>query len=107
LSAETLACACAAIDVLREAGLDELYERSSALAFTLARMLSDAGRQVADRDHTTLVSFRSPKPAQELAHLTEHGVILREIPRTGHLRASVGAWNDQSDLDRLMTALLT
>jgi len=34
-------------------------------------------------------------------------VILRNIPGTPWLRASVGAWNDENDLDRLLVALTT
>jgi L-cysteine/cystine lyase len=32
-------------------------------------------------------------------------VIVRNIPGTPWLRASVGAWNDEDDLDRLLAAL--
>jgi selenocysteine lyase/cysteine desulfurase len=29
-------------------------------------------------------------------------VLIRNLPGTPYLRASVGAWNDESDLDRLL-----
>jgi L-cysteine/cystine lyase len=32
-------------------------------------------------------------------------VLIRELPGRGLLRASVGAWNDESDLDRLLAVL--
>ena len=32
------------------------------------------------------------------------GVILRDLPGTSYLRASVGAWNDETDLERLLEA---
>jgi selenocysteine lyase/cysteine desulfurase len=32
-------------------------------------------------------------------------VAIRDLPGTSLLRASVGAWNDASDLDRLLAAL--
>jgi len=32
-------------------------------------------------------------------------VIIRDVPGTPYVRASVGAWNDQADLDRLLAAL--
>jgi selenocysteine lyase/cysteine desulfurase len=32
-------------------------------------------------------------------------VIVRHIPRTRLVRASVGAWNDEGDLERLLAAL--
>ena len=31
--------------------------------------------------------------------------MLRELPGTPYLRASVGAWNDEADLERLLAAL--
>ena len=33
------------------------------------------------------------------------GVAIRFLPGTSYLRASVGAWNDESDLERLLAAL--
>ena len=35
------------------------------------------------------------------------GVIVRDLPGTGTLRASVGWWNDEDDLARLVGALRT
>jgi selenocysteine lyase/cysteine desulfurase len=32
-------------------------------------------------------------------------VIVRDLPGRPYLRASVGAWNDESDLDRLLSLL--
>jgi L-cysteine/cystine lyase len=32
-------------------------------------------------------------------------VIIRDLPGTPYLRASVGAWNDESDLERLLEVL--
>jgi L-cysteine/cystine lyase len=37
--------------------------------------------------------------------LAEQGVVVRHLPGTPYVRASVGAWNDESDLDRLLDAL--
>ena len=54
----------------------------------------------------TLVSFRWPgDAATAAAALAEQGVIVRELPGTGLLRASVGWWNDGSDLERLVEGL--
>ena len=44
-------------------------------------------------------------PLEAVAALYERGVIVRELPGTGLLRASVGWWNDESDLHRLVEAL--
>jgi L-cysteine/cystine lyase len=105
LNSGTLACAIAAAGVLAGAGWDALHGRARELAATLASRLREAGRAVAPRDETTLVSFESDDPPAERARLAEHGVVLRSIPGHPWLRASVGAWNDEDDLDRLLAAL--
>jgi L-cysteine/cystine lyase len=105
LNTGTLACALAAAAVLAGAGWDAVHARARELAATLATRLREAGRTVAPRDATTLVSFESEDPAAERAHLAEQGIVLRNIPGRPWLRASVGAWNDEHDLDRLLAAL--
>ena len=107
LSAETVACALAAVRVLRDAGWQAVHERARGLAGRLAALLEERGRAVAPRGNSTLVSFQSSDPEQERERLLERGVILRNIPGTPWLRASVGAWNDENDLDRLLVALTT
>jgi L-cysteine/cystine lyase len=37
--------------------------------------------------------------------LAQAGVVVRNLPGRPLLRASVGAWNDESDLERLLAAL--
>jgi L-cysteine/cystine lyase len=105
LNAETVACALAAIGLLEAAGWAAVHERARALAARLAEMLAEVGRAPAPRDPTTLVSFPSPDPEGERALLAENGVILRNIPNRPWLRASVGAWNNEDDLDRLLGTL--
>lgn len=105
LSAEVLACALAAFDVLQAAGWATVYERSRHLAGHLAELLVAAGREVAPRGPTTLVSFFSSDPPAERLRLAERGVLLRDIPDRPWLRASVGAWNDERDLLRLIDLL--
>jgi L-cysteine/cystine lyase len=105
LSAEALACALAASRVLESVGWQAVHEHARTLAARLVEMLEDAGREPAPRAATTLVSFASPDPPAEVAKLAERGVIVRSIPLRPWLRASVGAWNDESDLERLIEAL--
>jgi selenocysteine lyase/cysteine desulfurase len=105
LSAEALACALEAVRVLERAGWREVHQRARELAARLAEELSRQGREVAPRDATTLVSFASEDPVGEGEHLAEQGVIVRDIPGRPWLRASVGAWNDEDDLRRLLVAL--
>jgi L-cysteine/cystine lyase len=105
LNAETVACALGAIEVLEQAGWKEVHDRASALALALTGMLEEAGREVVPRDATTLVTFSSEDPESERGVLSEAGVAVRNLPGRPWLRASVGAWNDEGDLERLVGAL--
>jgi selenocysteine lyase/cysteine desulfurase len=105
LSAEALACAVAAVRVLERTGWAEVHGRARSLAAHLAELLAERGYEVAPRGETTLVSFTSRDPAGERERLSEQGVIVRDIPGRPWLRASVGAWNDEDDLQRLLAAL--
>ena len=91
--------------MLGSAGWDAVHERAATLAEELAAALAQRGRDVAPRGRTTLVAWSDPEPAATRARLAEAGVLIRDLPGTGLLRASVGAWNDASDIDRLLTAL--
>jgi L-cysteine/cystine lyase len=105
LNAETVACALAAAEILEGAGWAAVHERASTLASQLVEMLKEHGREVAPRASTTLVSFTSEDAVEERAALAEQGVVVRNIPDRPWLRASVGAWNDEGDLERLVENL--
>jgi selenocysteine lyase/cysteine desulfurase len=105
LSRETLAASVASTKLLLDAGLRENEHRAITLAARLADMLADAGRTVAPRGATTLVAWEDPDPVATRARLGEASVIVRDLPNTPLLRASVGAWNDETDLQRLIDAL--
>jgi L-cysteine/cystine lyase len=102
---ETMAGAAAALEVLGGFGWDALHERAATLAETLAGLLAEHGRTVAPRDRTTLVSWKDDDPPATRDRLAAAGIVIRDLPGTGLLRASVGAWNDESDLQRLLAAL--
>ena len=105
IAAESVAAALASIDVLGGFGWDNVFARASGLAATLADRLRDAGRRVADRGATTLVAWEDDDPTATRDRLSQEGIAVRDLPGTNLLRASVGAWNDESDLDRLVAAL--
>lgn len=105
LALETLASARAGLDILEAFGLDEIHRRGADLAADLADRLTEAGHDVAPRGHTTLVSWRSEDPEAVVARLLAAGVVVRSFPGLPYVRASVGAWNDQSDVERLVAAL--
>jgi selenocysteine lyase/cysteine desulfurase len=105
LAAESAAGALAAHDVLAAHGWPEVHRRARTLAGELEQRLSDAGRTVAPRDATTLVSWEDAEPEATRDRLAAGGVIVRNLPGTPYLRASVGAWNDEDDLERVLAAL--
>ena len=105
LARETVALSLAALEVLEGAGLPAVYERAASLAETLADRLAGSGRTVAPRGRTTLVSWEDPDPEKTSARCAVEGVVMRNLPGTPYLRASVGAWNDDRDLDRLLDGL--
>jgi L-cysteine/cystine lyase len=82
--------------------------RAATLAAELADALAADGHDVTPRGRSTLVSWTVGSDADALAardRLAGQGVILRDLPGSGRLRASVGAWNDERDLDRLLAAV--
>jgi selenocysteine lyase/cysteine desulfurase len=105
LSAEALTTALAAVRTLEEAGWSAVHEHAITQAARLTELLTDNGRAVCKRGASTLVSFSSPDPLGERTRLAELGVVLRDIPDRPLLRASVGAWNDESDFQRLLAGL--
>jgi selenocysteine lyase/cysteine desulfurase len=105
LSREAGAFSLAAARVLTGAGLDAVQARAAELAARLADELTARGRTVAARDATTLVAWEDPEPLAARQRLADAGVVVRDLPGTPYLRASVGAWNDERDLGRLLEAL--
>jgi selenocysteine lyase/cysteine desulfurase len=105
LARETLAFSAASLGVLREADLAAVLARGPALAATFAQRLEAHGRTVAPRDHTTLVAFEDDDPEATRDRLLEAGVLVRNLPGTPLVRASVGAWSSEDDLERLLSAL--
>jgi selenocysteine lyase/cysteine desulfurase len=83
------------------------FERARSLAERCRKVLQAAGHEVVtEPGQATLVSFRAPgDPLEIRAALYERKVVIRDLPGTDLLRASVGWWNDESDLDRLVDGL--
>ena len=105
LSNEALEAAVAAHEVLAEAGWPAVQERAVDLARTFADRLRSAGRTVTPRGASTLVSWEQDDAEAAAGRLAAAGIVVRNLPGVDQLRASIGAWNDESDLERLLTAL--
>jgi selenocysteine lyase/cysteine desulfurase len=102
ISAESSRYALTSLDVLSEPGWGEVHTRAVELAARLASMLEEAGHAVRPRGDTTLVSWENDDPVATNERAREAGVLIRNLPGHNLLRASVGAWNDETDLERLL-----
>jgi len=95
------AWALASLRTLADAGWDWVHGRAADLADRLAGLLAERGLEVAPRGHSTLVSWRDDDPAATVERLAAHQILVRSIPGGGLLRASVGAWSSEDELERL------
>ncbi len=78
------------------------YERGAEMAARCGELLSDVVEILTPPGHSTLVSFRPPgDPTELVASLHGQGVIVRELPGRNIVRASVGWWTSEDDLERL------
>jgi L-cysteine/cystine lyase len=104
LPGPSAAWALASLEVLEDAGLEALQERAAGSAAALAAALGDAGRTVAPRGPTTLVAWESGDNEAESARLLGEGLLVRHIPGSPYVRASVGGWTSEEELERLVTS---
>jgi L-cysteine/cystine lyase len=82
------------------------YERAAERAARCRELLGRVVEVVTPPGDSTLVSFRpSGDPAELVASLDERGVIVRELPGRNLVRASVGWWTSEDDLQRLVAGL--
>jgi L-cysteine/cystine lyase len=84
------------------------FERARETAERCRDLLTEAGHDVVTpAERATLVSWRPSREeaAEVVKRLEAVDVLVREVPRTGFVRASVGWWTNESDLERLMDAL--
>jgi L-cysteine/cystine lyase len=96
------AWALASMAVLAEAGWDWVHERAASLAVSLADQLAARGMTVAPRGRSTLVSWETEDPEADVARLSAEGFVVRSIPSHALVRASVGAWSSEEELERLV-----
>jgi selenocysteine lyase/cysteine desulfurase len=105
LPREGVAFSSAALAVLRDADFNAVLARGPLLADRLAERLAERGHTVAPRAHTTLVSWEDDDPEATRDRLKGVDVIVRNLPGRSLVRASIGAWSSDEDLERLLEAL--
>jgi L-cysteine/cystine lyase len=89
-----------------EAGPDR-YSHAAEMAAHLMRMLEGSGCEVVtEPDQATLVTWKAEADSKDVvARLADAGVVIRDLPGRGWLRASCGFWTNHDDLERLIGAL--
>jgi L-cysteine/cystine lyase len=103
LAASSLAGLLASLDCVPEWG----FEGAARTAARCREALVAAGFEVVtEPGQATLVSFVPREEADAAARRAyDSGVVIRDLPGTGWVRASCGWWTDDGDVDRLVSAL--
>lgn len=96
--------ALASMGVLESAGWEWVHARAADLAARLASHLAERGLEVGPRGRSTLVSWRTQDADAEVIRLADAGFVVRSIPSHGYIRASVGAWSSEDEVDELARA---
>ena len=96
------AWALASLELFAETGWSWIHERAASLASWLAERLAERGLRVWPRGRSTLVSWEAQDAAAEVERLGTEGFVVRSIPQFGLVRASVGAWSSEEELERLV-----
>jgi selenocysteine lyase/cysteine desulfurase len=88
-----------------EAGEDR-FDHARSMARRLRELLADRYELVTAPEQATLVTWKAEEESADVvARLAEAGVIVRDLPGLGWVRASCGFWTSDEDLERLVDAL--
>jgi L-cysteine/cystine lyase len=102
----TPVAALAGLEAALDLRPDWAFERARRLAELCRARLAERFDVVTEPAHATLVSWRPDGDAEEAAaRAHDAGVVIRDLPAIGWLRASCGWWNDEDDIERLVAAL--
>jgi L-cysteine/cystine lyase len=86
-------------------GGSERFGHARAKAERCRELLAARGPIVTEPGQATLVSWPAEEPELVAAKLAEAGVVVRDLPGTGWVRASCGFWTSDDDLERLVRAI--
>jgi L-cysteine/cystine lyase len=82
------------------------FERAREVTELCRRALGESYEVIGEPDQGTLVSFvPQSDPAETAARLYERGVVVRDLPGTGWVRASCGWWTNEDDVERLIAGV--
>lgn len=85
---------------------DERFARARATAEACRELCEAKAEMITEPGQATIVSFRPRGGAAEVvAGLAERGVVVRDLPGLGWVRASCGFWTSPEDLERLAAGL--
>ncbi len=88
-----------------DAGADR-FQRAREMADRCRELLKETVDVITARGQATLVTFRTGERGPEVVRrLAASGVIVRDLPGADWVRASVGFWTSDDDLERLAEAL--
>ncbi len=88
-----------------EAGEERFDHAREAAERCRALLLEHGADVVTEPGQATLVSWRADEPEALVDRLAERGVVVRDLPGTGLVRASCGYWTSEEDLERLVRGL--
>jgi L-cysteine/cystine lyase len=95
--------ALASIGVFERAGWEWVHNRAATLAEVLAQRLTEREIAVEPRGNSTLVSWAAADAPAVVERLAAQGIVVRRIPSAGLVRASVGAWTSEQEIERLVS----
>jgi L-cysteine/cystine lyase len=82
------------------------FDRAAEMARHARERLAERVDVVTEPGHAGLVSWRADGDAAKLAaRAWEQGVVIRDLPGLNWLRASIGYWTSDEDVERLVAAL--
>jgi L-cysteine/cystine lyase len=99
--------ALAGLEAALDGAPDWRFTRAAELAARCREALAEPFDVVGEPGQGTLVSFRAPSgdAAADAARAYAAGVVVRDLPGTGWVRASCGWWTSEEDVERLVAAL--
>ncbi len=101
----SLAALLESLAFARSAG-EERFEHARTMAERCRELVAEYAEVVTEPGQATLVSFVPRTPAAEVVDvLAERGVVVRDLPAHGWVRASCGYWTSEGDLERLVGGL--